>query len=179
MATDIPIDDIEEFEQHQETEYFRLGLDLVDYSGLKSELYLTSDYGGILGATDGHHVELGAGSKYDHPAFRRKMNRIYKEFVLGCSLATKIESPILGMWPGKVPGGLYGDLPGSGRALILFTEGTFFTFRRLFSIVAQACPLGLDGFDSEDAAIQDIERWTRLPIAKEHLCHFEQLYLIS
>ncbi|MCK1741246.1 hypothetical protein IVA80_10295 [Bradyrhizobium sp. 139] len=165
MENDISIEEIEELEEQQLGRFEDLGIEPVDYSGGSYDrTFLASDLEGFFQALDGVEPEPYPGSKYDRPAYRKKLSRICNEFLQGCSIAKdKVEIPILGIWPGKVPGGLYGDLPESGRAILLFTEGAFSFFARVFSIVAEAYPFDSSGFDLEEAANCDVEQWAHMP----------------
>jgi len=161
VKSDIPAEDIEEFEEHQLERYAQLKLEPFNYGGDEYQaLHLTSDVESFLRARDGNPVIPPPGSRFDHPAYRRKIARMGAEFMAACSV--KVETPIIGLWPGKVPGGLHGELPLSGRSLILFTEGAFSFFARLFSIFAKSYPCDFDGFDSEDERVHQVELWCAL-----------------
>ncbi|UPT86958.1 hypothetical protein HAP41_0000043215 [Bradyrhizobium barranii subsp. apii] len=166
MNSDITAEEIEELEEQQLDRCEQLGIEPTDYSGgAHDTIFHLSDMEGIFEALEtGVQPNMFPGSRYDHPGYRKKLSRFCGEFLAGCSIAQdKFQIPLLGIWPGKVPGGLYGNLPESGRALLLFTEGAFSFFGKVFRAVAKAYPLAAEGYDAEKAASSDVEQWALLP----------------
>ena len=176
MEAGIPAEDVQEFEAFQLERFAELNIEPTDYSDRKYQnLVLTSDFEGFSAIREGNAPVLLPGSKFDNPAYRRKLSRIGKEFLAMCEI--KIDVPLFGMWPSRSPGGLYGRLPESGRALVLFTEGGFSYFQKLLRVIAKACPINSEGFDSKDQRVHGTSPWTEAPGVEEGFASFREAIL--
>jgi hypothetical protein len=176
MNLEIPEEDVEIFEQQQLARYAELGIEPTDYTDRGGKLFLTSDLDGMLAALDGTDADPLPGSRYDPPECRRKLSRIGLEFLQACSARHTVETPVFGTWPERIPGGLYAELP-SGRPLLLFTGGAFTYFDRFFTLLAAACPIDSDGFDTERGDIPRLEDWGELPSVSAAVAPFRELIL--